>query len=331
MRIGAITIEKGGALAPMAGVTDTAMRQVCARFGAVFTVSEMVSAKALTMKDKKSFQLLRGGGGNMPYGVQVFGDEPEVLSRAVELLEPEEFDFLDLNMGCPAPKIAGHGAGSGLLKNPPLAQAFAKAAVQASRRPVTVKLRIGWDDTLLTGEEIAKRCEAEGVSLLAVHGRTREQQYRPGVNYDAVAKIKRAVSIPVLYNGDVIDGQGAVKALEATGCDGIMLGRGAMGSPWVFAGVKAALNGLPIPPEPSFEERFAIMKEQIAGMCHEKGEERAMREARGVAAAYVKGLRGAAALRRMAHSLSRFDDLSLLEQTAAAYQKEEWNEEEELC
>ena len=328
MRIGAVTIEKGGALAPMAGVTDTSMREVCARFGAVFTVSEMVSAKALTMKDKKSFQLLRGGGGGVPYGVQVFGDEPDVLSRAVELLEPEEFDFLDLNMGCPAPKIAGHGAGSGLLKNPPLAGAFAQAAVKASRRPVTAKLRIGWDDTLLTGEEIAKRCEAAGVSLLAVHGRTREQQYRPGVNYDAVAKIKQAVSIPVLYNGDVIDGPGAVKALELTGCDGVMLGRGAMGSPWVFAQIKAALNGLPIPPEPSLEERFAVMKEQIEGMCHEKGEERAMREARGVAAAYVKGLRGAAALRRMAHSLTFFADLSTLEQTAASYQKEEWIEEE---
>lgn len=328
MRIGAVPIEKGGALAPMAGVTDLAMRQLCARFGAVFTVSEMVSAKALTMKDAKSLELLRGGGGGVPYGVQLFGDDPQIMGHAIKLLEQETFDFVDINMGCPAPKIAGHGAGSALLKNPPLAGAIAKEAVQVSSRPVTVKLRIGWDDTLRTGEEVAKRCEQAGVSLLAVHGRTREQQYRPGVDYDAVASIKRAVSIPVLYNGDVLDGPGALYALERTGCDGVMIGRGAMGSPWVFAGVKAALQGLPIPPEPSLEQRFALLKEQVAGMCQEKGEERAMREARGVAAAYVKGLRGAAALRRMAHSLSHFEEVNTLFETAATYQLQEMPEDE---
>lgn len=303
---------KGAALAPMAGVTDTTMRVLCAEYGAAFTVSEMVSAKALTMGDKKSRLLLRGGGGSAPYGVQLFGTEPAVLAEAICRIEDEPYDFLDLNFGCPAPKICGHGAGSGLLKNPPLAGAFAKAAVKASTRPVTAKLRIGWDDATMTGLEVARRCEDAGVQLLAVHGRTREQQYIPGVSFEAAAEIKRAVGVPVLFNGDIDSPAAALHALAQTGCDGVMIGRAAMGDPFLFAAVRAALSGGAPPPVPTLRGRLAVLERQVRGMCQEKGEERAMREARKVAAGYMRGLRGAAALRQGCHSLTWFTDLGEL-------------------
>lgn len=298
------------ALAPMAGVSDLAMRVLCARYGASFTVSEMVSAKALVMKDKKSRLLLRGRGGNAPYGVQLFGHEPEVMAAAVREIEDEDFDFIDLNMGCPAPKICGHGDGSGLLRTPALAGEVARAAVNASRRPVTAKLRIGWDDDEQTGVEVAKRCEDAGIRMLVVHGRTRAQQYAPGVNHAAVAEIKQAVSLPVLYNGDVDSGEAALHALAVTGCNGVMIGRAALGNPFIFTEVCAAMAGQPLPPEISLRERLAVLDEQVRMMCEEKGEERAMREARKVAAGYLRGLKGAASLRREAHALTYYTDLA---------------------
>ncbi len=322
MRIGDIDLAVGAALAPMAGVSDNTMRNLCASYGAMFTVSEMVSAKALTMQDKKSRLLLRGGGGGAPYGVQLFGAEPDVMAEAVRAIENETFDFLDLNMGCPAHKIVGHGAGSALLKDPVQAGRLAKAAVAASARPVSVKLRIGWDDATLTGVEVAKRCEDAGVRLLAVHARTRAQQYAPGVNYAAVAAMKQAVSIPVLFNGDITDAAGAKLAVQATGCDGVMIGRGAMGNPWVFREVQAALSGEAAPPPPTLAQRLQVMEDQVRGMCEEKGEERGMREARKVVAGYLRGLRGAAALRREGFALTHFSDLGRLADLAFAYQKE---------
>lgn len=319
MQIGGIPLAEGAAFAPMAGVSDLAMRRLCARYGAVFTVSEMVSAKAVTMKDKNTRKLYAGGGGEAPFGVQLFGYEPEVMEQAVQMLEGEPFDFVDINMGCPAPKIVGHGAGSALLKNPLLAEEMARAAVKAGSRPVTVKLRIGWDSNTLTGLEIARRCEAAGVSLLAVHGRTQAQMYAPGVNFEAVAQIKRAVSIPVLYNGDVTGGAAALEALQKTGCDGVMVGRGAMGAPWVFAEIKAALQGQPLPAPFTLRQRFALLDEQIRGMCEDKGEGVALRQGRGVAIAYMRGLKGAAALRRQAGALTHYTDLAGLIESAYEY------------
>lgn len=312
MQIGDIKLQEGAAFAPMAGVSDAAMRRLCARYGAIYTVSEMVSTKALVMKDQKSRQLLLGDNGPAPYGVQLFGCEPEIMGQAVQSIEDISFDFLDINMGCPAPKIVGNGSGSALLKTPALAGEVAKAAVRASKRPVTVKMRIGWDDSTLTGVEVAKRCEDAGVELLVVHGRTREQQYSPGVRYDEVAKIKQAVSIPVLYNGDVVDAESALYAARQTGCDGVMVGRGAMGHPWVFREIAATLQGAEIPQAPSLRESMSVMEEQIRNMCEEKGEGVAMRQARGVAAAYMRGLRGAAHLRKQAVSLLYFTDVAVL-------------------
>ncbi len=323
MRIGPVVLGLGAALAPMAGVGDAPMRRLCAKHGAVFTVSEMVSAKALAMGDKKSFALLRGANGpdapQTPYGVQLFGAEPEVLSEAVALIEGEEYDFLDLNLGCPAPKIAGHGAGAALMRSPALAGAFAKAAVRASGRPVTAKMRIGWDDETMTGTEVAKRCEDAGVQLLAVHARTRAAQYSPGVNHAAVAEIKRAVSVPVLFNGDVDGPEAALFALRETGCDGVMIGRAAMGNPFIFGRVAAALRGEAPPAPPTLRARLAALDEQVRGMIELKGEERAMREARKVAAAAMRGLSGAAALRRQAVGLTWYTDLAALAELAYRY------------
>lgn len=312
MRIGEMEFPPGAALAPMAGVTDAAQRRLCARYGAIFTVSEMVSAKALTMNDRKSLRLLRGRTEDVPYGVQLFGHEPDVLAEAVLRIEGEDFDFLDLNLGCPAPKISGHGAGSGLLRDPAKAEAFVAAAVGASRRPVTVKLRIGWDDKTLTGVEVARRAEAAGAAMLVVHGRTKKQMYEPGVDYAVAAGIKKAAAVPVLFNGDVDGPDSALSAIEKTGCDGVMIGRGAEGAPWVFARVNAALRGGDIPPGPALPQRMALLEEQVRGMCEEKGEDIAMRQARGVAGAYMKGLNGAAALRREAYGLTYFSDLEKL-------------------
>ncbi len=312
-------IASGAALAPMAGISDRAMRRLCAEYGAAFTVSEMVSAKALTMRDAKSFRLLRDGGNDAPYGVQLFGNEPDVMYDAVKCIEGEYFDFLDINMGCPAPKVCNNGSGSGLLRTPELAGEIAKAAVKASVCPVTVKIRIGWDDDTMTGLEVAKRCEDAGVVMLAVHARTRAQQYMPGVNHKAVEDIKSAVSIPVLYNGDVDSAESAKTALQNTGCDGVMVGRAAMGNPFLFSEIKAMLLGQDAPQPPTLTKRFAVLESQVREMCEEKGEECAMRQARKVAAGYVRGLRGAAALRRCAHSLTVFTDLEELSELAWAY------------
>lgn len=320
LRIGQIQLPAGAALAPMAGVADAVMRGLCAGEGAVFTVSEMASAKAIAMGDKKSRALLRGRGGAAPYGVQLFGHEAGVLAEAAALIEDEDFDFLDLNMGCPAHKIVAGGAGSALLKDPKTAGALAKAVVKASAKPVTAKLRIGWDGKDRGGLETALRCEEAGVALLTVHGRTRAQMYEPGVNFEAVAEIKRAVAIPVLFNGDVKDAESALFALSQTGCDGVMVGRAAMGNPWVFGEIAAALGGQVPPAPPSLRRRMATMDEQVRAMCEKMGEARAMRAARGVAGAYMKGLAGAAALRSQAHALTNYTDLAPLIERAYALQ-----------
>ena len=305
-------------MAPMAGATDTTMRRLCAAHGAVCTVSEMVSAKALTMGDKKSPRLMAGGGGDAPFGVQLFGAQPDVMAEAARLIcdmrGKMPFDFIDVNMGCPAPKIAGPGAGSALLKDPPLAGAIARAVRDAAPAdvPVTVKLRIGWDAEHLTGVEVAKQCEANGADLIAVHGRTREQMYVPPIDAGAIAAIKQAVSIPVLANGDITTAEGALTLLKETGCDGVMIGRGALGDPWLFEQIRAALLGEEAPAEPTLNQRMNALRAQIYEMCEEKGEWLAMPQARSQAMHYMKGLRGAASLRRYCSMLEHFTDVDKL-------------------
>ncbi|MEG0763098.1 MAG: tRNA dihydrouridine synthase DusB [Oscillospiraceae bacterium] len=314
MRFGNLEIPPGAALAPMAGATDTSMRCLAAEYGASYAVSEMVSAKALTMGDAKSRVLMRGGAGNALYGIQLFGSVPQDIANAVRIVEASgiKHDFIDINMGCPAPKITGGGAGSALLKNPKLAQDIAKSAVDAAHCPVTVKLRIGWDNDTMTGAEVASLCEDVGIAAVVVHARTREEMYTIGVHYDIVADIKHSLHIPVIVNGDINSADTALSALAATGCDGVMIGRAAMGNPWIFAEVKAALSGKSAPLPPTLEARYAVMRRNIADMCNEKGEHCAMQQARSHAAFYMHGLKGAAELRRECCALTHFTDIDAL-------------------
>ncbi len=329
VKFGKHELKAGASLAPMAGATDKSMRRLCEDFGAIFTVSEMVSAKALTMNDKKSPKLMVGGGGKAPFGIQIFGSEAQVMQEAAELICSGKykvpFDFLDINMGCPAPKITSSGAGSALLNNPKLAGEIAAGVVFSAQKyniPVSVKMRIGYKDdaSTWTGVEIAKRCEEAGAQLLTVHGRTRQEMYTPGIHEDEIAKIKDAVKIPVFANGDVTSAQGAVDLIEKTNCDGVAVARGAMGNPWLFEQIKAVFNGEEIPKEPSITKRFEILRRHIYDMCTDKGEFVAMQQARGHAGWYFHGLKGAAALRRECSSMKTFTDLEYIIEKAFEYQ-----------
>lgn len=324
MNFGSLKIPCGAALAPMAGATDKAMRHLSAQHGAVYTVSEMVSVKAISMGDKKSPRLLKGGSGGAVYGIQLFGSEWQDFVAAINIIDQMSisYDFIDINMGCPAPKITSSGAGSALLKNPLLAQEIVKAAVTTAKTPVTVKLRIGWDDTMLTGLEVAQRCQEQGAAAVAVHARTRAEMYNPGVHYDKVQEIKNALAIPVIVNGDITSVETAYAALEQTGCDGVMIGRAAMGNPWLFGQIAAAFNNKQMPAPPSLDMRLETMRKHIKAMCDDKGEGVAMNEARSHAAWYMHGLRGAAQLRRECCSLSSYRDLDYLVDTVYRLQKD---------
>ncbi|HJG27546.1 MAG: tRNA dihydrouridine synthase DusB [Gemmiger sp.] len=316
MQLKHLQIPAGAVFAPMAGLTDAACRRMMADHGAAWTVSEMASAKALNFGDRKSFALLKDPDPHGIYAIQLFGAEPETLAKAILLVREKgiAFDILDINMGCPAPKITSSGAGSHLLLDPPLCGAMVAAARKAlgDDTPLTVKMRIGWDADHLTGVEVAKQCEANGADLLAVHGRTREQMYIPPIDAGAIAAIKQAVTIPVLANGDVTTAEGALELLEKTGCDGVMIGRGALGDPWLFDRVRAALLGEEMPAEPTLNQRMAALRRQIYEMCEEKGEWLAMPQARSQAMHYMKGLRGAASLRRYCSMLEHFTDVDKL-------------------
>ena len=316
MQLKNLQIPVGAVFAPMAGLTDAACRRMMADHGAAWTVSEMASAKALNFGDRKSFALLKDPDPHGIYAIQLFGAEPETLAKAILLVREKgiHFDILDINMGCPAPKITSSGAGSHLLLDPPLCGAMVAAARKAlgDDTPLTVKMRIGWDADHMTGVEVARQCEANGADLLAVHGRTREQMYIPPIDTGAIAATKQAVQIPVLANGDVTTAEGALDLLAQTGCDGVMISRGALGDPWLFGRVRAALLGEDPPAEPSLNQRMMALRRQIYEMCEEKGEWLAMPQARSQAMHYMKGLRGAASLRRYCSMLEHFTDVDKL-------------------
>ena len=316
MQLRNLQIPAGAVFAPMAGLTDAACRHLMADHGAAWTVSEMASAKALNFDDKKFFALLKDPHPHGLYAIQLFGAEPEALEKAILKVKEKgiAFDILDINMGCPAPKITNSGSGSKLLLDPSLCGQMVAAARRAlgPDTPLTVKMRIGWDSDHLTGVEVARQCRANGADLLAVHGRTREQMYVPPIDAAAIAAIKAAVDIPVLANGDITTAEGALALLQQTGCDGVMIGRGALGEPWLFDRVRAALLGQPAPAEPSLNQRMNTLRAQIYEMCEEKGEWLAMPQARSQAMHYMKGLRGAAALRRYCSMLEHFTDVDTL-------------------
>ncbi len=313
MFIGNVEIKDKAFLAPMAGVADRAFRELCLSYGAAGVTSEMVSAKGFTMGDRKSKDLLRLSDIEHPAAVQIFGDDPTILAKAaVNALEFAP-DWIDINMGCPAPKIAGNGGGASLMKDPVLAQDIARAVVSAVSIPVTVKFRTGWDAEHVNCVEFAKRMEDVGVAAVTVHGRTKEQMYAPGINYDAIAAVKQAVSIPVIGNGDIVDGPTAAAMIERTGCDAVAVGRGAQGRPWVFHQINSYLSPeLRIVPEPPMAEIMRVMIKHVETICEYKGEKVGMKEARKHAAWYIKGVRGAASFRKEIGMLSSMEELERL-------------------
>lgn len=298
-------------LAPMAGIADLAFRELCVQYGAAYTVSEMVSSKGLTMGDKKSAQLLTLGN-DRPAGVQIFGDDPEIMAKAAVKCLDFNPDIIDINMGCPAPKIAMNGGGASLMKKPELAYEITKAVVQAVDIPVTVKIRKGWDEESVNAVEMAELAEKAGASAVAVHGRTRQQMYSGSVDFDIIAQVKKAVGIPVIANGDIKDEQSAAIMLEKTNADAIMIGRGALGNPWVFSKINAYLDECRVLPEPSVTQKMAVMLKHIQKIIEYKGEYTAIREARHHAAYYTKGMRGGAKLRAEIGKLERFEQLQEL-------------------
>ena len=291
MQIGNVTIESKLALAPMAGVTDAAFREVCAHLGAGLTCTELVSAKALCYQDKKSRQLLRLFDGEHPAQAQIFGSDPVCMAEAAQIaLEVSGADMIDINMGCPVGKIVNNGDGSALMRDPEKAGRIAEAVVKSVQVPVTVKMRCGWDKGSINAVELARLLEGVGIAAVTVHGRTRVQMYGGRADWDTIRMVKQAVSIPVIANGDVFSAEDAVRILRVTGADMAMIGRGCFGNPWLFLQAKAALAGENIPPLPSLADRCDVLVRQIERSAALRGERVALLEARRHYCWYLKGI-----------------------------------------
>ena len=309
MRFGNLQVNNPIALGPMAGVTDWAFRTVCADLGANITVTEMVSSRALVYRDKKSAGLLKKNEGSL-CGAQIFGNDPAIMAEAAVLaLEISGCDFLDINMGCPMPKIANSGDGCGLMRTPELAGEIVKAVVNAVDVPVTVKCRLGWDKGSINVLDFTKRMEDNGAAMITVHGRTRAMLYTGVADWDMITKVKQNLSIPVIANGDIVDAETALKCLKRTGADGIMIGRAAFGDPWIFQQTKAALAGEPIPERPPLKERIELAVRQFQLSEQDHGEHIACLEARKHFAWYLRGVSHSSYYKNQISSMNTMEDI----------------------
>ena len=309
MRIGNLEVKNPLVLGPMAGVTDWAFRTVCAELGADITVTEMVSSRALVYKDKKSAALLR----KTPIGIcgaQIFGNDPDIMSQGAQLaMEISGCDFLDINMGCPMPKIANAGDGCGLMRTPVLAQKIVESVVKAVDAPVTVKCRLGWDKGSINVLEFTKRMADAGASMITVHGRTRSMLYTGVADWDTIAKVKRQLSVPVIANGDVVGPESALRCAKWTGADGIMIGRATFGDPWIFQQVRAAMDGREVPERPILKDRVDVALRQFELALEDKGEHIACLEARKHFAWYLRGVSHSSYYKTQISSISSMEDI----------------------
>ena len=312
LQIGNVTVSGILALGPMAGITDTVYRQLCKEQGCSLLYSEMVSAKAVLYKNRNTAPLLAAEESEHPLALQLFGSDPDIMAEIASQLEDGPYDIIDVNMGCPVPKVVNNGEGSALMKDPALAGKIVESITKAIKKPVTVKIRKGFTEDSVNAVEMAKRLEASGAAAIAVHGRTREQYYSGKADWEIISQVKEAVSVPVIGNGDVDSPEKAKALLDETGCDGIMIGRAAEGDPWIFKRVNHYLETGELLPLPTREERREMILRHAKMQLDEKGENCGMREMRKHVAWYTAGLPHSARLRGMVGEISTYHDLEVL-------------------
>ena len=309
LQIGNVTLPNNLILAPMAGVTDLPFRLICKEQGAGLLCMEMVSAKAIYYNNKNTEELMAIDERELPVSLQLFGSDPDIISEMAKRIEEKPFAILDINMGCPVPKVVNNHEGSALMKNPKLIEEIVTKTVKAIKKPVTIKIRKGFDDKNINAVEIAKIAEASGAAAVAVHGRTREQYYSGKADWEIIAKVKDAVSIPVIGNGDIVDGVSAKKMLDETGCDGLMIGRGVQGNPWIFREIAAYLEQGIVLPRPDQSEMKEVILKHAKMQLECKGEYTGIREMRKHISWYTKGMPNSARLRNEINNIETFEQL----------------------
>lgn len=311
--IGNVKVGDKTVLAPMAGVTDRAYREICKMFGAAYVVSEMVSAKGILYNNKNTLDLMTISDNERPCAIQIFGNDPYLMAEAAKFVEDRfKPDIIDINMGCPAPKIVSNKCGSAMMKNPKLCGEVTRAVKNAVKVPVTVKIRKGWNSENVNAVQVSKICEENGADAVTIHGRTRDQMYSPCADWDIIKTVKNSLKIPVIANGDVDSYAKAKEILDITGCDLVMVGRGSLGNPWIFNQINNFLKSGKIPELPSIDERVEVIENHVRLMCKYKGEKLGIKESRKIIAWYIKGIHNAASLRKKSFELCSLEELNNL-------------------